>query len=104
MLCNYSITINQLLHNYVITINYKLTMYLSPSWWYGRTSRAEAERILKTEGGDGSFLVRDSEANPGWFTFHSLAKLSSHIRLTFQQFDLNSQRLATFLGLAPRFV
>ncbi|KAL5253947.1 hypothetical protein ACHWQZ_G013645 [Mnemiopsis leidyi] len=37
-------------------------------WWYGRTSRAEAERILKTEGGDGSFLVRDSEANPGDFS------------------------------------
>ncbi|XP_063681680.1 growth factor receptor-bound protein 2-like isoform X7 [Bolinopsis microptera] len=37
-------------------------------WWYGRTSRSEAERILKTEGGDGSFLVRDSEANPGDFS------------------------------------
>jgi len=37
-------------------------------WWYGRTSRAEAERILKSEGGDGSFLVRDSEANPGDFS------------------------------------
>lgn len=37
-------------------------------WWYGRTPRAEAERILKTEGSDGSFLVRDSEANPGDFS------------------------------------
>ena len=35
------------------------------SWWYGKTSRAEAERILRLNGGDGSFLVRDSEANPG---------------------------------------
>jgi len=37
-------------------------------WWYGRTSRAEAERILRGEGVDGSFLVRDSEANPGDFS------------------------------------
>lgn len=37
-------------------------------WWHGRTSRADAEKILKAEGHDGSFLVRDSEANPGDFS------------------------------------
>jgi len=37
-------------------------------WWHGKTSRAEAERILRVNGGDGSFLVRDSEANPGDFS------------------------------------
>ena len=35
------------------------------SWWFGKTSRAQAEHILKTRGQDGAFLVRDSEANPG---------------------------------------
>ena len=34
-------------------------------WWYGKTARAEAEQILRSEGTDGSFLVRESEANPG---------------------------------------
>ena len=42
-----------------------LTMCFPHSWWYVRTPRAEAERILKSEGVDGSFLARDSEANPG---------------------------------------
>lgn len=37
-------------------------------WWFGRTPRAEAEKILKGEGTDGAFLVRDSEANPGDFS------------------------------------
>jgi len=37
-------------------------------WWYGKTARAEAEQILRSEGTDGSFLVRESEANPGDFS------------------------------------
>lgn len=39
------------------------------AWWYGKTPRAEAERILHEEGcNDGFFIVRDSEANPGDFS------------------------------------
>lgn len=38
------------------------------NWYYGRITRADAEKLLKSNEQDGAFLVRVSESSPGDFS------------------------------------
>jgi abelson tyrosine-protein kinase 1 len=40
---------------------------IHPSWYHGKITRSEAEQLLGS-GINGSFLVRESETNPGQFS------------------------------------
>ena len=42
------------------------------SWFHPHINGQQAEEILKSEGVDGTFLVRPSESQPGHFTICAL--------------------------------
>ena len=49
------------------TNNPKCLIYFTYSWYYGRITRADAEKLLLNKH-EGAFLIRVSESSPGDFS------------------------------------